>query len=80
MHPLVTLTLVILGLAGQLVAGYLLFAAQDKPANRSALILTGCSGTCLICVLAFLRHDAVLLVGESVALLAGGYMVISTRP
>lgn len=75
MPPLYTSGLLALGLALQLVfAGCLLVGTSRclrTCRTAFAACMSGLVGTCLVGILAFLRHDVVLLAGELAALAAG---------
>lgn len=76
MSPLVTVALLALGLGLQLIfLVFLFFDSHVKfPSHQREVILAcaaGVLGTCIIGVLAFLRHDVVLLVGEVLAIITG---------
>ncbi len=76
MNPLVTIALLALGLGLQLVfLGFLFFDTHAglRAHQRAALLacVAGFLGTCIIGVLAFMRHDVVLLAGEVLAMLTG---------
>jgi hypothetical protein len=80
MSPHVTVALLALGLGLQLVfLGFLFFDTHAGiQAHRRAAVLAcavGFLGTCIIGVLAFLRHDVVLLVGEVLAMLTGAVLL-----
>jgi hypothetical protein len=80
MSPHVIVALLALGLGLQLAfLGFLFFDTHAGiQAHRRAAVLActaGFLGTCIIGILAFLRHDVVLLVGEVLAMLTGAVLL-----
>ncbi|GAU08649.1 hypothetical protein [Desulfoplanes formicivorans] len=76
MSPLVTVALLALGLGLQLIfLVFLFFDTHVKfPSHQREVVLAcaaGLLGTCIIGLLAFLRQDVVLLVGEFLAIITG---------
>jgi hypothetical protein len=83
MSPHVIVALLALGLGLQLAfLGFLFFDTHAGiQAHRRAAVLActaGFLGTCIIGILAFLRHDVVLLAGEVLAMLTGGVLLYRT--
>ncbi|WP_462324394.1 hypothetical protein [Desulfoplanes sp.] len=76
MSPVVTVAFLALGLGMQFVfLGFLFFDTHARfQAHQKAAVVacaSGFLGTCIIGILAFFRHDVVLLAGEVLAMLTG---------
>lgn len=82
MSSFATLALLALGLGLQFVfLGFLFFDTHSHLRDhcRAACVSSGSGllGACVIAVLAFLRHDAVLLSGEVLAVFTGAALLYS---